>query len=167
MKRSRKIRYQFLREIRQIRDFEIGLKPTGPYRPNGGFPELVTPGNNHSAMTTKKFLRVVSKMYPGVTHRKDGFHFVEGKKPSLTIRPNKPPVTAKPLFMNQHALNNKPREILVVQLDSDSYADPEEVRQSIADQLDKGNVVVVDGARSVSTHIITDSSSVVTKGEDK
>ncbi|MEH7091337.1 hypothetical protein ICR95_22175 [Priestia megaterium] len=88
-------------------------------------------------------------------------------KPSLTIHPNKPPVAAKPLFMNQHGLNNKPREVLVVQLNEDCYEDVETVRQSIVTQLDKGNVVVVDGARSVSTHIITDSSCKVKKGENK
>lgn len=120
--------------------------------------------------TLKKVLGLDKKqVWPTTKYDSSIFHYVEADKPSLTIRPNKPPVTAKPLFMNQHALNNKPREILVVQLDSEvsGYIDPEVVRQSIVDQLDKGNVVVVGGARSVSTHIITDSSCTVKKGEDK
>lgn len=79
------------------------------------------------------------------------------------------PQNVKPLFTDKPVPKDKPREILVVQLDSEvsGYMDPEVVRQSIVNQLDKGNVVVVDGARSINTHIITDSSCAVKKGEDK
>jgi hypothetical protein len=66
MDRERKKRYQLLREIRQIRDFEIGLKPTGPYRPYGGFPSLFMPGRNRAAVTTKKFMKMFCPSTKGV-----------------------------------------------------------------------------------------------------
>ncbi|MCL9637733.1 hypothetical protein L2095_23595 [Bacillus zanthoxyli] len=98
----------------------------------------------------------------GFNQKDNSFEHVE---PRVVIAPQ----NVKPLFTDKPVPKDNPREILVVQLDSEvsGHMDPEVVRQSIVNQLDKGNVVVVDGARSVSTHIITDSSCAVKKGDEK
>ncbi|MGX9157133.1 hypothetical protein [Priestia megaterium] len=53
----------------------------------------------------------------------------------------------------------------MVQLDIDGagVVDLETVRQSIVNQLDKGNVAVVDYAKCVSTHSITGKPEVIAK----
>jgi hypothetical protein len=52
-----------------------------------------------------------------------------------------------------------------VQLDIETagVVDPKTARQSIVNQLDKGNVVVVDCAKCVSTHSITGKPEVIVK----